>query len=394
MLAQPLDLAPVQAQVRERSIAIPWYCLAVAFGATFLTIGILWDISWHSTIGRDTFWTPAHLLIHAGGLLGGLSCGWLVLKTTFWGTPEERDSSVRLWGFRGPLGAWVCIWGAIAMLTSAPFDDWWHSAYGLDVEILSPPHTVLALGMYGLAVGALLLILAWQNRSSRDGQNPGSWLFVYVGGVLLTLVNIMFTEKSYPNQQHTSTFYEISVLIYPFAIVAVARAAKVRWAATLMALTYMAIMCAMIWILPLFSAQPLLAPIYNPVDRMVPPNFPLLLIVPAFAIDLVLQRLPKDANWWRQWLYAVLMAALFFGLFLGCQWFFSKFLISPESSNWFFVGNRQWPYFENMGDAKFRFWNLQRDPLTWGSAGIIFLMTLGSVRLGLWRGNWMSQVRR
>jgi hypothetical protein len=89
-----------------------------------------------------------------------------------------------------------------------------------------------------------------------------------------------------------------------------------------------------------------------------------------------------------------LIAALFFGLFLGCQWFFSQFLISPASSNWFFVGNRHWPYFENMGDWKFRFWNLQRDSLTWGSAGIIFLLTLTSVRLGLWRGNWMSRVRR
>lgn len=27
------------------------------------------------------------------------------------------------WGFRAPYGAWVAIWGALAMLTSAPFDD-------------------------------------------------------------------------------------------------------------------------------------------------------------------------------------------------------------------------------------------------------------------------------
>ena len=48
---------------------------------------------------------------------------------------------VRFWGFRAPLGAWVAIWGAFAMLTSAPFDDWWHNAYGLDVKVLSPPHS-------------------------------------------------------------------------------------------------------------------------------------------------------------------------------------------------------------------------------------------------------------
>ena len=35
--------------------------------------GIIWDISWHMSIGRDTFWTPAHLLIQAGGLIAGLT---------------------------------------------------------------------------------------------------------------------------------------------------------------------------------------------------------------------------------------------------------------------------------------------------------------------------------
>ena len=33
------------------------------------------------------------------------------------------------------------------MLTSAPFDNWWHNAYGLDVKIVSPPHTLLILGI-------------------------------------------------------------------------------------------------------------------------------------------------------------------------------------------------------------------------------------------------------
>ena len=124
--------------------SISWYSRIVMLGATSIVVGILWDISWHRTIGRDTFWNPAHVAIYLGGLLGGLTAGGLVIRTTFFGTEAEKTSSVRLWGFRGPLGAWVSIWGSFAMLTSAPFDDWWHNAYGLDVKILSPPHTVLA----------------------------------------------------------------------------------------------------------------------------------------------------------------------------------------------------------------------------------------------------------
>src|SRR2546423_91498 len=91
----------------------------VLIGGTSIVIGILWDISWHRTIGRDTFWTPAHMAIYFGGLLGGLTCGWSIVKTTFFSTPEEPAGAIRLWGFRGPLGAWVTIWGCLAMVTSA-----------------------------------------------------------------------------------------------------------------------------------------------------------------------------------------------------------------------------------------------------------------------------------
>jgi len=154
--------------------AIPWHCHALVFASTSIIAGLIWDISWHTTIGRDTFWTPAHMAIYLGGVLAGLSCGFLVLKTTLAGTPEERAASVRVWGMRGPLGAWFAIWGAFAMITSAPFDDWWHNAYGLDVMILSPPHVVLALGMFGVMSGALLLVLARQNRGEAGGRGSAA----------------------------------------------------------------------------------------------------------------------------------------------------------------------------------------------------------------------------
>src|SRR4029077_16737478 len=105
---------------------IPAYLLASAFAAVSVVVGVIWDISWHRSIGRDTFWTPAHLAIYLGGALAGVSCGWLGLPTPFSGTPEEQGARGPFWGFRGPLGAWVAIWGAIAMLASGPFDNWWH----------------------------------------------------------------------------------------------------------------------------------------------------------------------------------------------------------------------------------------------------------------------------
>ena len=77
-----------------------WPSLLMATALTSMTIGIIWDISWHETVGRDTFWTPAHMAIYLGGVLAGCVGGWLAIKHTFFATPVERDSSVRVFGAR------------------------------------------------------------------------------------------------------------------------------------------------------------------------------------------------------------------------------------------------------------------------------------------------------
>src|SRR5579864_5289412 len=141
------------------SAAVPWYIWCSVAAVTSVMIGGYWDISWHMSIGRDTFWTPAHMAIYLCGVLAGLSCGYLILATTFGDFSHLRSMSVKLWGFEAPLGAFIAAWGGVAMLTSAPFDNWWHSAYGLDVKILSPPHVLLILGNLAVNTGTLILIL-------------------------------------------------------------------------------------------------------------------------------------------------------------------------------------------------------------------------------------------
>src|SRR2546422_320325 len=192
-----------------RGAGLPWYVAAVVIAATSAVVGVMWDISWHRSIGRDTFWTPAHLAIYLGGILAGAACGWRVLKTTFAGTPEEEAAAVTFWGFRGPLGAWVAIWGALAMLASGPFDNWWHNAYGLDVKVLSPPHVILALGFTGIQLGALLLVLSLQNRAADRVREYGL-LFAYGAGILLQNVSIMGIEQiGFPNSAHNAEYYQV-----------------------------------------------------------------------------------------------------------------------------------------------------------------------------------------
>ncbi len=215
----------------ERAASSPdaWPGFLLALAATSIAVGLIWDISWHSTVGRDTFWTPAHMAIYLGGLVGGCVGGWLAIKQTFLDAAGERAAAVSVFGARAPLGAWVAMWGAIAMLTSAPFDDWWHNAYGLDVKIVSPPHALLGFGMFGISVGALLLALTRQNRLP-DGAGGG--LFIYVGGIFVTLGGVFLTEYTLPNLQHAALFYEVAAPMFAFRLVALGYAGRVSWPAT------------------------------------------------------------------------------------------------------------------------------------------------------------------
>jgi len=209
-----------------------WPSCLMAVALTSIAIGITWDISWHESIGRDTFWTPAHMAIYFGGVLGGSVGGWLALKHTFFVGPVERDASVSVFGARAPLGAWVAMWGALAMITSAPFDDWWHNAYGLDVRIVSPPHAVLGFGMFAISVGALLLVLARQNRLQDVAPTKGSGLFVYTGGVFVLLASVFLLEYIFTNEQHSPRFFVACALMFPARLVALSCAGRVSWPAT------------------------------------------------------------------------------------------------------------------------------------------------------------------
>ena len=375
---------------RDDAAPFAWHAPTVVFAAVAVMIGVYWDISWHMSIGRDSFWTPAHLLIQAGGLVAGLTSGYVALRTTFVADAAARANAVGFWGFRAPLGAWVCIWGCLAMVTSAPFDDWWHDAYGLDVRIISPPHTVLALGIGAIGVGALLLTLAWQNRSGRS-QPLAMWLLLVAGALLLMDRSIMLTEYSGRNQQHTGQFYRVSMLAYPMAVVMMAKASRLRWAGTLTAAIFTAIMLSLMWIIQLFPATPKLGPIYQNVTHMVGMAFPVLVVVPAVGVDLIMARVRL-----RPLLLSPIVSAVFLAMFIAVQWPFASFLMSDGARNRFFNADNFVYWLSPAGVEWSR--TFQTDPP--GSPPfaiqifIAFLLGTVSSYLGLWFGHWMKKVRR
>ena len=371
------------------AIAAPWSIYAVLFASASVIVGVIWDISWHRSIGRDTFWTPAHLAIYLGGVVAGLSCGFLALKTTFAGSAAERDAAVHFWGFRAPLGAWVCIWGAFAMVTSAPFDDWWHNAYCIDVKIVSPPHILLAFGIGAIQCGAMLMALAQQNRSVGD-RRLLSRLYLIAAGLLLVLASTLAIEYTQRWDMHRSNFYQVSAVAFVFFLVSGARASVARWPATIIALVYSVLIEAMVLILPLFAAQPLLGPIYVALDRFLPPDFPLLLVVPAIAIDVLIRRAKNRPT--NDWALAAVLALAFVVTFVVVQWPFADFLMSPLARNVVFASDRMAYGVPPQLQATFFQLN-PSDDLVKGLT-IATLLAFGAARLGLAWGGWMSRVQR
>ena len=374
--------------------AIQPYVYASVFSSLCIIVGLIWDISWHTSIGRDGLLAPPHDVIYLGAIFAGLFSAYQILRTTFFGSPMEKQSSVKFWGiFYGPLGAMFCIWGAIAMLTSAPFDDWWHNTYGLDVVILSPPHTLLALGMMMIQFGAMIAVLSSLHAAKSDNGAMHKWLFAIASGLLLTSFYTLFSEYLNKSRSHSALCYQVGAVLFPLFLIAVVRASKMRWAATATTAVYMFMLWMMLWILPLFHATPRLGPVLNHFDHYQPFHFPLLLIIPALAIDIIFFKLENK----KPFVKVLLASLLFLLLFFIVQWFFGDFLqTSPNARNWFF-GSSSW-YFGANPDWEYRY-AFHPDRVDIGSDLIIGMLIAAVIAVAtgfagyVW-GGWMQKVKR
>jgi hypothetical protein len=389
-------VSSLQSQSRDReqaeNVSIPWPIWASFFATACSIFGLYWDISWHMSIGRDSFWTPAHLVIQSGAVLAGLSCAFLILRTSFAGNDAEKQATVNIWGFRGPLGAFIIAWGGFAMITSAPFDNWWHDAYGLDVKIVSPPHTLLLFGLIGIQAGSLVLVRGTISRSAGNLREKLERVFVVIAGLVLIQLCMFILEYTGISVQHSARCYYVVSLGAPLVMLAAARALDRRWMCTSVAAVYSAFWLAMQWIFPLFPATPKLGPVYQPVTHMMPLGFPLLLIVPAIALDFLYPRLrSRDA-----WMQATLLGLLFLGAFLLVQWPFADFLLTPMARNWVF-GSHYLMYSVRPESAAARhvFATIEgTSAVFWREMALAVLGSILGARVGLLWGGWMSRVKR
>lgn len=406
----PLEAAHVAAAHAatraERHRAWPVVCTAAA--SPVVAFGVDWDIAWHRSIGRDSFWSPPHVVIYAAALLAVFGALARILPATFsvsrWRrtrvderdptrVDERDDANVRVLGFRGSLGAFIAAWGGAAMLASAPFDDWWHRAYGLDVKILSPPHVVLAIGILCLHVAAVVSLASAANaadaRAPGQGRRFRRWIPA-AGSMVLIALMTLFTEKIVRVHMHQSSFYVIVGGCASLVLSAAVASSRRKWAATKTAAAYSAFLLALLWTFPLVPATPRLGPVLSPVHSLIPPEFPVLLLPAAAAFDAIHARV-RDCS---KAIAAAACGVALVGVLLVVQWPFASFLMSAHARN-FFWGAR---YF----DFSLPSWSPYRQYRFLGEAAPVRAIGLAiaaaaSALGALWGhalGRWLACVRR
>lgn len=383
---------------------IPLYVYVSVIASMCVILGILWDIAWHMSIGRDGLFSAPHVVVYVGAAFAGIFSGYQVLKTSFWGNKLEKSKMVNFWGiFYSSLGGLFCIWGGIASLTSAPFDDWWHNTYGLDVQILSPPHAVLLLGLMSVQMGAMVGTLAFLNRNDRIASlsteenakrtNRLQWMFMLTAAFFITSIFTFLSESLGRWAMHSTSFYKVASAAFPFIMLAAGRASGKKWGITYICLVFLVFDWSVNATLRLFPAEPLLGPIHNKISTYQTLGFPLLLFIPAFAIDWLRDKFSAK----NDWILALILGVTFTVVLFITNYPFGTFLHeSPLTRNWFW-GSNSWS-FQNDADWEFRYKYRSRNNLNIGAwamgLGMASLFSIISSRIGLAWGNWMKQIQR
>jgi hypothetical protein len=351
----------------------------LVLAAAAVPASLAWDFSWESTIGIDRVWAPPHVATYLMMALAALAS--LALLSA------RPDAGLRIGRHYLPLGAGVTLWGSAAFTVGIVFDRWWQSAYGLAAGIWHPPQMLTASGFIAVIAGAWLCGMRWQQRGGA------SVAFLVAGGSLLAIITTLSFAGIYANRQHSAPFYLLACGTYPIVLVALSIAGKSRFSASLGALHYTAVLAALVWLLPLVAGSPQVAPIYHPRTTLLPPPFPLLLVAPAIALDVLLRFSPGRRSGWG----AAAEAGIAFWLIFGvAQWIFAAFLLSPAADSWVFAGGgRHWPFFLRIEPAtQTIFWNVPGQEMnltpTLAAAGLAVV----AARIGLEIGTWLKRMQR
>ena len=154
-------------------------------GLLLQAFGLYWDIWRHVTVGRESFFTPPHLVLYAG--FGYVALAGIVGSVSGAMAPRWAGPRIRIVGLHIPVEFLLIGTGALFQAIAFPWDDAWHRlvAEGLVSETFwSPPHVMAIAGGILSTFGFFVAVVL--ERTRRNGTRTGLGLVgVAVGAGLL-----------------------------------------------------------------------------------------------------------------------------------------------------------------------------------------------------------------
>src|SRR5207244_1421378 len=177
--------------------------------------------------GRDTFWSTPHLFIYVGVALWGMAA--LVATATAMAGRPIRGRPFVLGPLRAELGLALIGVGALVTILAGPFDNLWHSVFGSDVDIWSPPHIA---GIVGGAIGLLGWLAATAPGVFPIDERMRRLLRLFTLGNLIAISVFALNFYYITSVTREAFFYPLLVSALVPATLAIATVAiPGRWAA-------------------------------------------------------------------------------------------------------------------------------------------------------------------
>ena len=250
-----------------------------------------WDAWWHGALGRESFWSPPHLLLYSSVLLAvclGIY-GFIKFK-------EKRWRTLALVLLLVPL--------------SAPLDEIWHRIFGVEdlsspLIIWSPPHLVIVFSL----IASMVFLLPILRRDTKEMQILfGSMIFASMHNLILFVLSPLEPEGAW----HLLGFAGAGIVAaFMFGVILLAQ----RWIPSKGAAVFtsaFALMAAAIG----FNEQIAEGVKILPHEHAPPFLLIFSMLAGAVALDLLHSK--------KEWIRGAVAGLLWSGILYGFSWMFFK----------------------------------------------------------------------
>ena len=180
----------------------------VSLGMLLAAAGGSWDITNHLLNKPETFFALPHAVLYSGA--ASAVVGTVLVYSA--SKSGDRATDKMIWPMK------LVIAGVVMLISAAPVDFGWHSAFGLD-GLLSPPHFVLVSGMIVGSVGALAGLAHGAKRLSSVLIVITILPIWLAASGMIDMFSLPFSETEYFNfNPHPTLGVAIATLAFPFLI--------------------------------------------------------------------------------------------------------------------------------------------------------------------------------